>query len=833
MSNQINDQHHATEPSVAEMANMMDFGGGHSQTTGSQKRDQHDDDNAVFDVEAIEDEENDFFSEEFNPEKNITKVGLRKNGLAKGTLVAVTGLVAIVGGLTFFQGQVPKDKVAEVPKKKDAADEKVESAQSDATKAQQSESEIKAELALSKQKDALEQSNSNKTNDPNNSKTTDKPATDPNTKVTSSPAPSVPIVSPAPSANNPSANRQNSASGFVASPVVPPLAIPSNGSTKVAAASKNDTSIPPTGIQPLQTVGASKLAAASVGPFLNKNANSAPAALPNLSNTNSSIKAIAKAPGITNTPSAKAPVAEPVAATPKTIARVEPTRSKSSQESPIARKRSSEDNEDLPRLRIARAPGVAADTNTVNNAPPPPLYPVTPGINSLASQPPGSSIPSVAINSTPTLTDFLKTSAAADNPTPSIPPVSQPQMLAMNKDQSKDQTKEKQLIAKDPKSVLQIVPTPTKLALNKGNLIASGDTKGNKYSGLISPNSLLSDIVNPPPLGITIASTTPNIPVLDKMPLAVKPALTQGMAPGISGVRPAYAYTKMLLAGLPNTNLSLGNVEQVNNNNQQINQVSKSQVVTQNNPILNQPTTNPPEPNTSNTIPGTPVIPASPIGPLAASILTGTSAKGTTLTPILWGSDSANGAKFVAKLEEPLLASNKREALPAGTQLIVMAKPSNNSNTSNNNNSLVEVDVVGVIVQGREYATPPGAIVIHDENNGLLVGEDYFKREDQIASRDYMTVLGGALGTLGQVLNRPGGSFSSNTAFGSSSTTSVINNQSPNIFGALLEGGFKDIPGIWNQRNQQALAQLASQPKVYQIPKGRTVRVFVNQSINF
>jgi Bacterial conjugation TrbI-like protein len=819
MSNHANDQQHKAEPSVMEMENIMDFNGGHSNTTG-----QHHDENAVFDVEAIEDDdENSFINEEFNPEKNITKVSFRKNGKAKGTLVAVAGLVVVATGITFFQGQVPKDKIAEVPKKKDAADEKVESAQSDATKAQQSESEIKAELALSKQKDALEQSNSNKTNDPTSSKPTDKitdkPATDPNTKVVSSPAPSVPIVSPAPSANISSANKSSRANGFVASPVVPSLTIPSGGATK-AAASKSE-------VQPQQTVSAPKLAAAPVGSQTNKNAS--PAALPNLSNTNSSIKAIAKAPGTTNTPLAKPPVTEPVVAnpSPKTIAKVEPTRSKPNQESPITKKRSGDDNEEpLPRLRIARAPGVAADTNT----PPPPLYPVTPGINSLAGQPPGTTnaIPPIAINSAPTLTDFLKTSAAADTPTASIP-ISQPQMVAMNKDQSK----EKQLTPKEPKSVLQLVPTPTNIALNKGNLIASGDINSTKYSGLVSPNSLLSDIVNPPPLGITLASTTPNTPIPDKMPLAVKPALTQGVAPGISGTRPAYAYTKMLLAGLPDANMSLGNVEQVNNNNQQINQVSKSQVVTQNNPILNQPITNPPEPNNSSTTPGTPVTPVSPIGPIATSILTGTSAKGTTLTPILWGSDSANGAKFVAKLEEPLLASNKREALPAGTQLIVMAKPSNSSNIGNNNNSLVEVDVVGVIVQGREYATPPGAIVIHDENNGLLVGEDYFKREDQIASRDYMTVLGGALGTLGQVLNRPGGSFSSNTAFGSSSTTSVINNQSPNIFGALLEGGFKDIPGIWNQRNQQALAQLANQPKVYQIPKGRTVRVFVNQSINF
>jgi hypothetical protein len=820
MNTQINDQHRATEPSVAEMANMMNFGGGHNRTA-----DQHDDENAIFDVEAIEDENEDededgLIREEFNPEKNATKVGFRKNGLAKGTLVGVTGLVAVVAGLTFFQGQVPKDKVAEAPQKKDAADDKVEVAQSDATKAQQSESEIKAELALSKQKDALEQSNGNKTNDPSNSKTTDKLSADPNTKVASSPAPSVPIVPPV---------KPTRAGGFVTSPIVPPLAIPPSSSTRVATApaptaNRNNISIPPAGIQPLQNISAARLATAPVGSFLNKNTSSAPKTIPNL--PSSSIKAIAQAPGI-----AKAPVAEPVIskAPVRELARVEPTRKAFSTESPTTKRRPSEE---LSRLPIAPAPGVPVDTEIASSTLPATSLPVVsqPGVNP-------NTIPPVAINTAPSLTDFLKKSIAADHPPASIPVVST-QLVALNKDQSKEKHP---VTTKDPKAVLQAVFVPTNLAssssavaapVNKNtNLIAANDTKNIKhktsYSGLVSPNSLLTDIINAPSLGVAIASANVSP---DTVIQAVKPALT--VAPGTTSTRPAYAHTRMLLAGLPDANISLGNVEQVSSQqNVQVNQANKSQVVTQSNPVLNQPAPATPEQN----VPGTPVSPVSPIGPIAASILTGTSAKGTTLTPILWGSDSANGAKFIAKLEEPLLANNKREALPAGTQLVVMARSSNNGNSasSNSNSSLVEVDVVGVIVQGKEYATPPGAIVIHDENNGLLVGEDYFKREDQIASRDYLTVLGGALNTLGQVLNRPSGTFSSNTSGFGSSSTNVVNNRDPNAFGALLEGGFKDIPGIWSQRNQQALAQLASQPKVYQIPKGRTIRVFVNQSIIF
>jgi hypothetical protein len=822
MNSQPNDQQFVTDPSLEEMENIMD----------GVDAEQHDDEHPIFDVEAIEDEDDDdddiLLNEKFNPEKNVTKVGFRKNGLAKGGLVGAAGLVAIVGGLTFFQGQMPKDsKVAEAPQKRDPADEKVESAQSDLTKAQQSESEIKAELALSKQKDSLEQANNPKATDvaaadPNTNSTTAKTATDSNTKVASNSAPNIPIVPPV--------KPGRAGSSFIASSVVAPTNIPATGATKVAnvpiiegtskavapsvsPANKN-ISIPPAGIKPLSVVSAPKLATTPTGTLINKNTSSAPAALS---------LPIAAAPGVpkapkpaVEAPSFKAPIKE--------IARVEPTRSSVTKEiarnepirSSVTKQQSSENGEEqLPRLRVAPAPGISSETQIASNTlPPPPLYPAPTGINSLGSQP--GATPPIAISSAPSLTDFLKTSAAADTP-----PVAPVQLVALNKEQSKD----KQIATvkeinvkeiKDPKQVLREVVVPSK----KNSLIASSNKSSSKYNGLISPNSPLTDIADAPPLGITtlLATEPAQLP---------KPALAQAVPPGTSGTRPAYAHTKMLLAGLPGANTSLGNVES-NSPNTQINQVNKTQVVTQNNPVLNQSVPNTPAQNNL----GTPVTPVSPIGPIAASILTGTSAKGTTLTPILWGSDSANGAKFVAKLEEPLLANNKREALPAGTQLIVVAKPSNN-NSNNNSNSLVEVEVVGVIVQGKEYATPPGAIVIHDENNGLLVGEDYFKREDQIASRDYMTVLGGALNTLGQVLNRPSGSFSSNFSGLGSSSTNIINNRDPNIFGALLEGGFKDIPGIWNQRNQQALAQLANQPKVYQIPKGRTIRVFVNQSISF
>jgi hypothetical protein len=192
---------------------------------------------------------------------------------------------------------------------------------------------------------------------------------------------------------------------------------------------------------------------------------------------------------------------------------------------------------------------------------------------------------------------------------------------------------------------------------------------------------------------------------------------------------------------------------------------------------------------------------------------------------VLWSGDGNSSAKFVLKLDEPMFANNNREALPAGTQLVVAAKP------TNINVGIADLEVVSVVIKGREYSTPLGAIVIRDDQGGLLVGEDYFRRDEQIAGRDTVTILTNAAGNIGQVLNRPTSTYSSTGVGGVS--TNVVTNPTPNIFGAALEGGLRDLPSILSQRNQQAVAELANKPRVYQIPRGRSVRVFINQSVNF
>jgi hypothetical protein len=171
-----NQLHSDTAPSMQDMAGLMglDLESGDPMSEGKNaepstdfevstkfnvEADETIDQESTIDGEFVpEHNDHDVFDEaEFNPEKNRTKVSLQHNGLAKAALVGGVGLTLIVGGMTFFQGQMPKEQVAQVVKKKDPAEDKVSSAKAETTKAQQSESETKAQLALSKQKDSLAQ----------------------------------------------------------------------------------------------------------------------------------------------------------------------------------------------------------------------------------------------------------------------------------------------------------------------------------------------------------------------------------------------------------------------------------------------------------------------------------------------------------------------------------------------------------------------------------------------------------------------------------------------------------------------------------------------------
>jgi hypothetical protein len=217
----------------------------------------------------------------------------------------------------------------------------------------------------------------------------------------------------------------------------------------------------------------------------------------------------------------------------------------------------------------------------------------------------------------------------------------------------------------------------------------------------------------------------------------------------------------------------------------------------------------------------------------ARRLVTGSTAQASTVTPILWapsngksGSGANNAARFVVQLDEPMQDSRGGIALPAGTQLVVAAR------SGDANIGLVDLDVVAVIINGAEFAPPMGAMSIRDRQGGLLVGEDYQNRKAKVAGKDMMMIFASALGQVGKIMNQATTTSSSsiNSGGGSSVITSSTN-PPPNYVGAALEGGFGKLAEVMGTRNEAAIQQIMQAPKVYQVKSGRTVQLFINQSI--
>jgi hypothetical protein len=663
-----------TAPSMQDMAGLMGLdlesndpmsGGTNSEpstdfevsTNFSKEADEPIDQKTAIDKKFVPENHNHDVSDEpeFNPEKNRTKVSLQHNGLAKAALVGGVGLTVIVGGMTFFQGQIPKEQVAQVVKKKDPVDDKVSSAKAETTKAQQSESETKAQLALSKQKDSLAQAQqAGQIKDSTEKITGVKTPIETAPPIVAAPITRAAIVATAPAI---SSAPQAASQPRVVAPVKAPAAIP----LPQASPKPSPVVVAPTkAIQPEIQLASSKTSEKSL-----LKATTIPGA------------SISRQPAF-DRPPAPAPV-DPL----------------------------------LELQQLASIGRYGAVTTSVATPPPPTLNPENTRPNSLQGSAP------VAL-------------AVASN----LPPLSQYFQSYANQDASSSTAK-----------VNNSSESRGARTAFANQQIISGSKSIDKEPQKEAPKEPAKDLVaNKDSSSPTIADSVAGL-----------------VAGSIAPLAPSAIGTKVA-----ETPLSI------------------------------------------------------------TTLLVGTSAKGSTITPVLWGAGTSSGAKFLLKLDEPMLDGNNREAFPAGTQFVVTAKQANSTI------GIADLEIVSAIIKGMEFAPPNGSIVIRDDQGGLLIGEDYFKRDEHTANRDLLGVFAGALGNVGRILNQPSSTFASNSngGFGGSSS-SVITNRDPNLLGAVLEGGFKDLSSVWSQRNQQAIQELAGRPNVYQIPKGRGVRVFINQSMTF
>lgn len=176
----------------------------------------------------------------------------------------------------------------------------------------------------------------------------------------------------------------------------------------------------------------------------------------------------------------------------------------------------------------------------------------------------------------------------------------------------------------------------------------------------------------------------------------------------------------------------------------------------------------------------------------------GASASGKLVTPIIWAKRQSNntskksptttsGEKFVIQLIEPLTAEDGLITLPKGSQIVAQV-------TDIEKSGLVQLEATQVLIDGKEYLLPPGAISIRGNSGQPLIASKWSDKGGEIASRDAETFIVGSLAKVGKVLNQPQAEqISTSSGFGGTTSFSSSRQGGSNILGAVLEGGFEPL----------------------------------------
>jgi hypothetical protein len=216
----------------------------------------------------------------------------------------------------------------------------------------------------------------------------------------------------------------------------------------------------------------------------------------------------------------------------------------------------------------------------------------------------------------------------------------------------------------------------------------------------------------------------------------------------------------------------------------------------------------------------------------ANTLLVGTTARASLKTALVFSTDgsrvigSAPGLipKFIVTLQEAISTADGKVAIPTNASLIVVARPLDAKS------GLSELDVVGIVINGRELTPPLNAITIRGADGAPLIADKYFDRGSEISGMDVGTFLTSALAEVGKLTNSPTSTSSISTLGGSSTVNTA---PPPNYIGAALSGGFGILSETLNRRSQQALEEIKTRPNVFFIPAGKELQVFVNQSVTF
>jgi hypothetical protein len=213
----------------------------------------------------------------------------------------------------------------------------------------------------------------------------------------------------------------------------------------------------------------------------------------------------------------------------------------------------------------------------------------------------------------------------------------------------------------------------------------------------------------------------------------------------------------------------------------------------------------------------------------------GTTFKGIVTTPLHWD-DSLNAneqvaPRFAISLAEDLLDGNNQLVLKKGTVVIAQAHWVNPSN------QLVQASAIGIVYQDRQgkvkqQPIEPGVILIQGKNNQPLIAKTFFPENGSTTTDLFISTLSG-LGKVGKVFTEPEKSSTvTSSVFGSSTTSTTVDNSDREIWAAVLDGFFNPLADKLALYAEARGKKLAERSNISMLPVNTEVSLFINGFIN-
>ncbi|GJD19238.1 hypothetical protein RIVM261_041940 [Rivularia sp. IAM M-261] len=206
----------------------------------------------------------------------------------------------------------------------------------------------------------------------------------------------------------------------------------------------------------------------------------------------------------------------------------------------------------------------------------------------------------------------------------------------------------------------------------------------------------------------------------------------------------------------------------------------------------------------------------------------GTTAQGSVLVPMIWAPENKNQGRFAVRLQQDVLSTDNRVAIPKGAILITEVDSVSKAN------KLVQQSVIAIVYtnkfgQIKQQAIPKDAILIRGEGNKPLIAQSIEDRGAAIAQQDILISLLGAAGRAGEVFNQNQTQSSTTVNNGGFSTQTIITGaRRPDVSAAAVEGFFKPMQERLSKRADKTDDELENRPNVAIVPAGTKVSIFFN-----